>query len=47
MSTVIHFIDVGQGNMALVECSDGTNSVVDCNITEGNKDHILDYIAVK
>ena len=45
MSTVIHFIDVGQGNMALVECSDGTNSVVDCNITEGNKDRILDYIA--
>ena len=45
MSTVIHFIDVGQGNMALVECSDGTNFVVDCNITDGNKDRILDYIA--
>ena len=25
MSTVIHFIDVGQGNMVLVQCADGTN----------------------
>ena len=44
MSTVIHFINVGQGNMTLVECSDGTNFVVDCNITEANKDRVLDYI---
>lgn len=45
MSTVVHFIDVGQGNMVLVECADGTNFVVDCNITEDNKDRVLNYVA--
>ena len=45
MSTIIHFIDVGQGNMVLIECASGTNFVVDCNITEDNKDRVLGYIA--
>lgn len=31
--------------MALVECADGTNFVVDCNITEDNKHRILSYLA--
>lgn len=47
MSTTVHFINVGQGNMALVECANGTNFVVDCNITEDNKDRVLAYIATK
>ena len=45
MSTIVHFIDVGQGNMVLVECASGTNFVIDCNITEDNKDRVLRYIA--
>ena len=38
MATTVHFLDVGQGNMVLIQCSDGTNFMVDCNITEGNKE---------
>ena len=45
MATIIHFIDVGQGNMVLVQCSSGTNFVVDCNITDANKDRVLNYVA--
>ena len=45
MSTTVHFIDVRQGNMVLVQCASGTNFVVDCNITEDNKDRVLGYIA--
>ena len=33
MSTIVHFIDVGQGNMVLVECADGAKFVVDCKVT--------------
>ena len=47
MSTTIHFINVGQGHMSLVECADGTNFVVDCNITEENADRVLDYLAAQ
>ena len=45
MTTTVHFIDVGQGNMVLVQCASGTNFVVDCNITEENKDSVLGYVA--
>ena len=45
MSTIVHFIDVGQGNMVLVECANGTNVMVDCNITEDNKNRVLNYVA--
>lgn len=44
MSTTVHFIDVGQGNMVLVQCANGANFVVDCNITEDNKTRVLDYV---
>ena len=47
MSTIVHFIDVGQGNMVLVQCADGTNFVVDCNITEDNKSGVLKYVAAQ
>ena len=45
MATIVHFLDVGQGNMALVECANRANVVVDCNITEDNQDKILEYLA--
>ena len=45
MTTTVHFIDVAQGNMVLVQCASGTNFVVDCNITEENKDRVLGYVA--
>ena len=45
MATTIHFMDVGQGNMVLVQCANGTNFMVDCNITDGNKAPVLSYIA--
>ena len=45
MATTIHFIDVGQGNMVLVQCADGTNLMVDCNITDANDCRVLNYVA--
>lgn len=47
MSTTIHFIDVGQGNMALIQCGNGANLVVDCNIHDGNESRVLDYVRQK
>lgn len=44
MSTVIHFIDVGQGNMVLIEATNGNYYVCDCNITNDNEDSVLDYL---
>ena len=44
MTTVIHFINVGQGNMALVECTNGAKFVVDCNITADNEKRVLAYL---
>ena len=47
MATMVHCIDVGQGNMVLVQCSDGTNYMVDCNIIENNKSRVLNYVAAQ
>jgi len=44
MPTVVHFIDVGQGNMVLLECANGTRFVFDCNITGENESRVLPYI---
>ena len=44
MPTIIHFIDVGQGNMVLIQTVDGKNIIFDCNITEDNEDRVLDYV---
>jgi len=44
LSTVIHFIDVGQGNMVLLEATDGKYYVCDCNITNDNEKSVLDYL---
>ncbi len=45
MGTIVHFIDVGQGNMSLIETSNGKNFVFDCNITDENEDDVLQYVA--
>lgn len=45
MATIVHFIDVGQGNMVLIETSSGKVFVFDCNITDNNEDRVLDYVA--
>lgn len=45
MSTVIHFIDVGQGNMVFIKTADGRFYLCDCNVTNDNEDEVLDYLA--
>ena len=45
MSTFIHFINVGQGNMSLIETSDGKKFIFDCNITNDNERTVLRYLA--
>ena len=42
MPTIIHFIDVGQGNMVLIEVESRRSFVFDCNITADNEDRVLD-----
>lgn len=45
MATIIHFIDVGQGNMVLIEAASGRKFMFDCNITDDNEERVLDYVA--
>ena len=40
----IHFINVGQGNMVLVQIPESKIIVCDCNITEDNEEEVLDYV---
>lgn len=47
MATVVHFIDVGQGNMTLLQLDNGTVFLYDCNITDENNDDVLDYVAAQ
>lgn len=47
MNTTVHFINVGQGNMSLIQCSNGANFVMDCNITEENQSRVLGYVAAQ
>lgn len=44
MNTVIHFIDVGQGNMVLLEASNGCFYLCDCNVTSDNENAVLNYL---
>jgi competence protein ComEC len=44
LDTVVHFIDVGQGNMVLVEASNGKYYICDCNVTNDNEDRVLNYL---
>ena len=45
MATIIHFIDVGQGNMVLIQAANGKRFVFDCNVTDDNEDRVLGYVA--
>ena len=45
MPTIVHFIDVGQGNMVLVETANGRKFVFDCNITDDNEHRVLRYVS--
>lgn len=45
MATIIHFIDVGQGNMVLIQTAGGANFMFDCNITDDNESRVLNYVA--
>ena len=47
MATIVHFINVGQGNMALIETSNGKNIIVDCNLTNENERGVLNYLKGK
>lgn len=47
LSTIIHFIDVGQGNMVLIQAADGSNLIFDCNITGDNEARVLNYVAAQ
>ena len=44
MPTEIHFIDVGYGNMTLLNLSDGSNFLYDCNVTNENEKDVLQYL---
>lgn len=45
MPTKVHFINVGQGNMTLLELADGKSFLYDCNVTQENEDAVLEYVA--
>lgn len=45
LSTVIHFIDVGEGNMVLLEAMNGKYYLCDCNVTNDNEDSVLRYLS--
>ena len=45
MPTIVHFIDVGQGNMVLIETANGKKFVFDCNITDENESRVLRYVS--
>jgi competence protein ComEC len=45
MPTIIHFIDVGQGSMVLIQAASGQIFVFDCNITDANATLVLNYVA--
>ena len=44
MSTFIHFINVGQGNMNLLICDNGAVILYDCNITDNNRNSVFAYL---
>lgn len=44
MSTYLHFIDVGQGNMTLIRLPNGQVLLYDCSVTNDNADYVLEYL---
>src|SRR5437667_3650648 len=47
MATKVHFINVGQGNMTLLELANGKKYLYDCNITDVNEYDVLGYMATQ
>src|SRR5579871_4025336 len=45
MATTVHFINVDQGNMTLLQLDNGKVVMYDCNITGDNEDAVLRYVA--
>jgi beta-lactamase superfamily II metal-dependent hydrolase len=45
MVTAAHFINVGQGNMTLLQLASGKTFLYDCNLTDENEDDVLTYVA--
>lgn len=45
LSTIVHFVNVGQGNMTLIQLDDGKVYLYDCNVTEENEDGVLSYVS--
>ena len=43
--TIFHFIDVGCGNMTLIQLPNGQTFFYDCNITGDNEHRVLNYVA--
>ena len=43
--TIFHFIDVGCGNMTLIQLPNGPTICYDCNITGDNENRVLNYVA--
>lgn len=44
MATTVHILDVGAGNMVLIQTDDGKNILYDCNVTEENGYRVLSYL---
>lgn len=44
MNTRVHVINVGQGNMVLIEAADGRVILCDCNVTNQNARRVLAYL---
>lgn len=45
MSTFVHFIDVDQGNMVLIQASSGENFLFDCNVTDENENRVFNFLS--
>jgi beta-lactamase superfamily II metal-dependent hydrolase len=45
MPTVVHFLNVGQGNMTLLKLANGRVFLYDCNVTNDNEADVLGYLA--
>lgn len=45
MNTIVHFLDVGQGNMSFIQTTQGGVYFFDCNLTTDREDEILNYVA--
>jgi len=44
MDTIVHILNVGQGNMVWIRTSNNKDIIVDCNITEDNEYDVLGYM---